>query len=378
MKNIVTIVFSVFLIFNIACSKEDTEPTGDSGISEFTGVEVIQYEFNGQNLIIAGSGGYNFISSFENIHHTGELLEFTAIQDSMPIIMKDNYGGRWDIFGLATSGPTKGKSLKPTTSYMAYWFAFGAFYPGVEIYSEGPITVEIENKASDGWLVDKSQVFAGTLVPEAIPSIDNPKHINFKLRDYLRGFYIDDNELILGIYVDNVAIAYPQKVLNWHEIVNDKIGSNFISVSYCPLTGSGMAWNRILNGQETSFGVSGLLYNSNLIPFDRKTKSYWSQMRLDCIHGELISHKFDNYRVIETTWKTWKTIFPETKVLSSNTGFDRDYNESPLIDYENNHDFLAYPVAYDDVRVPRKERVHGIIVEGEALVFRFSDFQKSK
>ena len=378
MKNIVIIGSSIFLIFNIACSKEETELTSDSGNSEFTGVEVIQHEFNGQNLIIVGSGGYNFISSFENIHHTGELLEFTAIQDSMPIIMKDNYGGRWDIFGLAISGPAIGKSLKPTTSYMAYWFAFGAFYPGVEIYSEGPIAVEIENKASDGWLVDKNQVFAGTLVPEAIPSIDNPEHINFKLRDFLDGFYIDDNELILGIYMNDIAIAYPQKILNWHEIVNDKIGGSAISVSYCPLTGSGIAWNRILDGQETSFGVSGLLYNSNLIPIDRNTKSYWSQMRLDCIHGDLISYKFDNYRIIETTWKTWKTIFPETKVLSSNTGFDRNYNESPLIDYENNHDFLAYPVAYDDVRVPRKERVHGIIVKGEALVFRFSDFQKLK
>jgi len=101
-------------------------------------------------------------------------------------------------------------------------------------------------------------------------------------------------------------------------------------------------------------------------------------MRLDCVNGTLISEIIETIPLVETTWKTWKTIFPETKVLSSNTGFDRDYNESPLIDYENNHDFLAYPIAYDDVRVPRKERVHGIIVKGDALVFRFSDFQKSK
>ena len=135
-----------------------------------------------------------------------------------------------------------------------------------------------------------------------------------------------------------------------------------------------MAWSRSINDQETTFGVSGLLYNSNLILYDRSTKSYWSQMRQDCIHGDLINTKTDNFSVLETSWKTWRTIFPETRVLSQDTGYNWDYDTDPHGDYATNHNQISYPIVYNDNRIPSKERVHGIIVNGKALVFRFSDF----
>ena len=275
--------------------------------------------------------------------------------------------------GQAISGPAKGKSLKPTTSYMAYWFGFGTFFPGLDVYNLGANNVEINDSISDGWLVNKNMIFVGSLVPDAVPSVDNPEHINFKLRDFLSGFFVKDDELVLGIFIDGIAIAYPHKLLNWHEIVNDKIGNYHISVSYCPLTGSGMAWNRSINGQEITFGVSGLLYNSNLILYDRGSKSFWSQMRQDCIHGDFINTKAENFSVLETSWKTWKTIFPETKVLSSNTGYDWDYDTDPHGDYATNNS-ISYPLVYYDNRIPSKERVHGIIINGKAMVYRFSDF----
>ena len=373
------IIFLISLFFCISCSKEKVPFIDNNPItSGFQGVSIIHHEFQGKKLIVAGSNRDNFIVSFENSIISGELLEFTAIQDSLPVIMKDNYGGRWDIFGRALSGPAKGEMLKPTTSYMGFWFGFGAFYPGVDIYNQGTVIVEINNTISDGWLINKNQVYAGTLVADAIPSIDNPDYINFRQRDYLGGFFIDEDELVLGLFINDVASAYPIKILNWHEIVNDKIGNTAFSISYCPLTGTGISWNRNINGKETTFGVSGLLYNSNLIPYDRNTESFWSQMRLDCIHGDLINYKAESYTVIETTWKTWKTIFPNTKVLSLNTGYDWNYNESPLINYATNHDLLAYPITYDDLRIPRKERVHGIIINDKAVVFRFSDFSNNK
>ena len=344
----------ISLFFCISCSKEKIPVLEDTHINAgFRGIRIIQQEFQGTNLIVAGGVRDNFIISFENAPISGEMLEFTAIQDSLPVIMKDNHGGRWNIFGQAISGPAKGEVLKPTTSYMGFWFGFGTFYPGVDIYNQETIIVEINNPISDGWLINKNQVYAGTLVADAIPSIDKPDHINYRQRDYLSGFFIDEDELVLGIYINGTAIAYPHKILNWHEIVNDKIGNTTFTISYCPLTGTGISWNRNINGKETTFGVSGLLYNSNLMPYDRNTKSFWSQMRLDCIHGDLINYKAESYTVIETTWKTWKTIFPNTKVLSLNTGYDWDYNESPLISYATNHDLLAYPIIYDDTRIKR-------------------------
>ncbi len=373
------IILLISLIFCISCSKEEINVLENTNKSSgFKGIRIIQHEFEGVKLIVAGGVRDNFITSFVNSPISGELLKFTAIQDSLPVIMKDNYGGRWNIFGRAISGPAKGEVLKSTTSYMGYWFGFGAFYPGVDIYNQGTIVAEINNPISEGWLINKNQVYAGTLVADAIPAIDKPDHIDFRQRDYLSGFFIDEDELVLGIYINGVAGAYPIKILNWHEIVNDKIGNTAFTISYCPLTGTGISWNRNINGKETTFGVSGLLYNSNLMPYDRNTESFWSQMRLDCIHGDLINYKVESYTVIETTWKTWKTIFPNTRVLSQNTGYDRDYNESPLIDYATNHNKLAYPIIFDDTRIPRKERVHGIIINNKVVVFRFSDFSNNK
>ena len=375
MRQFFYIAFLISLLFCISCSKEEIPDLKNNPNNlGFEGINIIQHEFQGIKLVIAGGIRDNFITSFENIPFSGEYFEFTAIQDSLPVIMKDNYGGRWNIFGQAISGPAEGEVLKPTTSYMGFWFGFGAFYPGADIYSQGTINVEINNPISEGWLINKNQVFAGAAAADAIPSIDNPDHINFRLRDFLNGFFVEDDDLVLGIYIDDIAIAYPHNILNWHEIVNDKIGNTAITLSYCPLTGTGISWNRNINGEETTYGVSGLLYNSNLIPYDRKTESFWSQMRLDCIHGDLMNFKTENYTVIETTWKTWKTIFPETKVLSQNTGFDWDYNEYPYGDYATNHNLIGYPLIYDDTRIPRKERVHGIIIKDKVMVFRFSDF----
>jgi len=165
---------------------------------------------------------------------------------------------------------------------MGYWFAFGTFFPGATLFDGGLADIERHAETlSEGWLINQNHVYLGSLAKDAIPSIDEPVHIEFKQRDYLLDFFIDDDELVLGIYDGEQAVAYPLSILNWHEIVNDKTSKLFYAINYCPLTGTGMAWNRVLNGTETTFGVSGLLYNNNLILYDRKTESLWSQIRSD-------------------------------------------------------------------------------------------------
>ena len=88
--------------------------------------------------------------------------------------------------------------------------------------------------------------------------------------------------------------------------VNDKA----VAITYCPLTGTAIGWKGEVNGQETTFGVSGLLYNTNLIPYDRATDSNWSQMLLESVNGELINTPIETFQVIETTWGTWKEVVP--------------------------------------------------------------------
>ncbi|MDZ7807261.1 MAG: DUF3179 domain-containing (seleno)protein [Gracilimonas sp.] len=101
-----------------------------------TTIQIIHEPFNGQELVVAGSAGLNFTVSFYNEVSNNTSLRFEPVQDELPIIMQDNEGNKWNIFGEAVSGPRQGFKLTPTTSYNGYWFAFADFYPGSCIYPE--------------------------------------------------------------------------------------------------------------------------------------------------------------------------------------------------------------------------------------------------
>lgn len=219
------------------------------------------------------------------------------------------------------------------------------------------------------WLIPENEVFDGGPGQDGIPALTMPDFIPAGEAEYLSG-----DDLVLG-YKDGSDIrAYPHSILNWHEIINDKVHGFAFAVHYCPLTGTGIGWDRTIDGTETTFGVSGLLYNSNLILFDRATETYWSQMRLDAVKGEWAGAEADVFQLVETRWDTWKAMYPETAVVSTDTGYNRDYQRFPYGDYPTNHDFILFPYEPKDDRLDAKERVHGVIVHGEAKAYRLSDF----
>jgi hypothetical protein len=224
---------------------------------------------------------------------------------------------------------------------------------------------------NSGWSIPISEVLDGGPGKDGIPALINPNFTNVQGINYL-----DDTDLVIGFKNGNDIRAYPHAILDWHEIVNDNINEVSVAVNYCPLTGTGFAWNRIIQGKETTFGVSGLLYNTNLIPYDRATGSNWSQILNKSVNGTLIGEKADLIGLFETDWKTWRTMYPNTKVLSSSTGFSRTYGSSPYGDYNTNNNIFLFPVPKDS-RLPLKERVHAIISGNQAKVYRFSDFQSN-
>ncbi|MEN8203562.1 MAG: DUF3179 domain-containing protein [Bacteroidota bacterium] len=221
----------------------------------------------------------------------------------------------------------------------------------------------------DSWSIPRNLVFDGGPGKDGIPALTNPEFIPGLEADYL-----SDDDLVLGFVAGDEARAYPHKILDWHEIINDQIGEVYISVTYCPLTGTGIGWNRDINGKRTTFGVSGLLYNSNLIPYDRETDSNWSQIRMDCVNGELKGTIIETFPMVETTWKTWQEMYPATRVVSTRTGHSRDYGRYPYGGYRTDHDFLIFPAQQVDVRLPGKERVHGIVFDDRVGVYPFSQF----
>ncbi|MEM9720837.1 MAG: DUF3179 domain-containing protein [Bacteroidota bacterium] len=230
---------------------------------------------------------------------------------------------------------------------------------------------------SSDWLIPVSEVFDGGPGKDGIPSIDNPQFTNIAGGDQ----FLTAGDLVVGIAYNGVARAYPHEILDWHEIVNDNVGGLSVAVTYCPLTGTASGWNRVLQGgtaagQETTFGVSGLLYNTNLIPYDRNTDSNWSQLLMQSVQGSLQGESIKIEMVVETTWETWKKLYPQTQVLSRETGFSRSYGLYPYGDYRTNDSRLLFPISKNDNRIPAKERVHGIAAEdnASAIVFDFSNF----
>jgi hypothetical protein len=100
-------------------------------------------------------------------------------------------------------------------------------------------------------------------------------------------------------------------------------------------------------------------------------------MRLDCVQGELKGTKADIFQLIETTWRNWKNMYSQTRVLSRNTGHSRNYGVYPYGNYKTDHQLFLFPVSPRDNRLPAKERVLGLIIDGKVKVYRFSAFPGS-
>lgn len=224
----------------------------------------------------------------------------------------------------------------------------------------GPLT-------ENDWLVPESRVLDGGPGKDGIPSIDAPQ---FSSADQVPEFMFE--ELVVGIVHDGIARAYPHSILDWHEIVNDDIGDLSVAITYCPLTGTGIGWSRIVNGKKTTFGVSGLLFDSNLMPYDRETDSTWSQQRMQCVNGELRGENPEPIVVTETTLNTWLEAYPDSEILNDDTGFSRSYGVYPYGDYRNNNGRILFPLTNDDDRLPSKERVLGIFDGEDVYAVAFS------
>ncbi|MFO8001597.1 MAG: DUF3179 domain-containing protein [Marinilabilia sp.] len=224
-----------------------------------------------------------------------------------------------------------------------------------------------ETSTGDEWLIPANEVLEGGPGKDGIPALTTPDFIPASEASYLSG-----NDLILGFVDGDDIRAYPHAILDWHEIINDQTPNHVPAIIYCPLTGTGIGWNRKTDGNTTTFGVSGLLYNSNIIPYDRATDSNWLQLHLKSVNGKLAGDSAETFNLIETTWKTWKEMFPSTRVVSTNTGYNRSYGEYPYGNYKENNE-LIFSVNNEDDRLHKKERVLAVIIGEKARAYRFED-----
>lgn len=219
-------------------------------------------------------------------------------------------------------------------------------------------------------LIPADQILQGGPPRDGIPSIDKPKFVAARSANFLK-----PGDRVIGITYNGESRAYPINILNWHEIVNDSIRGKAVSVTYCPLCGTGLVYEGSVNGRALTLGVSGLLYNSDVLLYDRETQTLWSQILSKAINGPLSGQKLTMISSSQTSWAKWLKQHPNTKVLSTDTGFNRDYTRSPYGNYDNNTE-TYFPVNAQSRQYHPKERVMGITINGKHKAYPFAELAK--
>jgi hypothetical protein len=218
------------------------------------------------------------------------------------------------------------------------------------------------------WIIPAGEVVDGGPGKDGIPALDRP--VFQRTAD---NSDVLNSSLVVGILHEGEYRAFPHEIMDYHEVANDSLQFNAYVLSYCPLTGSAMAWDVDDGDSNTEFGVSGLLYNSNLILYDRLTDSRWSQMLQQAVEGSRSEEMASRLQVVETTWATWKTMYPDSWVLSRDTGHAREYDIYPYGGYRSSNDLL-FPVDRLDNRLHPKLRVIGIHSGSSSRVYQISGF----
>lgn len=206
---------------------------------------------------------------------------------------------------------------------------------------------------------------------DGIPSIDNPKFIFVKEADS----YLSSSDPGIVLQIEGVIRFYPFQILVWHEIVNDIINGRRVLLAYCPLCFSGMAFDPYVGGERVEFGISGKLWNSNLVMYDRASQSLWSHLTGEAIVGEMTGMKLKRMPSEQMCYGAFKSLYPDGEVLSRDTGFFRFYGEDPYNDYYlENQTF--FPVSTQDNRLAKKDFIFGVIIDGKAKAYWIGALQK--
>lgn len=225
---------------------------------------------------------------------------------------------------------------------------------------------------------------SGGVPRDGIPAMINPDAVAPN-----KARYLADSDLVLGVVVGNAARAYPHN-LGWkHEIINDRLGGEYICVTFCPLTSTGLVFNGTApDSSQMELGVSGLLINSNLVMYDRRDESaLYPQMIYANIGAEQRGQSLELLPVIETTWGLWRKMHPKTTIAQAATGLDhypaylqalyplKSYTHYPYGDYRSDHQMIIFEptTAQANTKFAAKEMVLGVRFAGISKAYPFAE-----
>lgn len=223
--------------------------------------------------------------------------------------------------------------------------------------------------------VPLEEIISGGPGKDGIPSIDNPKFVSIQEAEE----WLSDNEPGIAFSRGGTHRFYPYQILVWHEIVNDSIDGQRILVTYCPLCLTGFVLDPVVNGERVEFGTSGRLWQSNLVMYDRKTDSLWSQVLAEAIVGEMTGTKLKLLESDQVLYGDWKEKYPNGQVLSRDTGKVRAYGRYPYAggDYFGVDGLSLSLVHPTDTRLPNNAFVFGINVDGRYKAYHTDAVKKN-
>lgn len=299
-----------------------------------------------------------------------EILEFKLSKKGFPVVLTDQFGNEYTISGHSTS--PNGSKLKSVEQVVGYWFFFPSFYEELSLFNGERI---INYNYPTSGIINEDFVFVGSF-RDGIPSIDAPEFKNLTGREFIENsFYsrLNNDELVTVVTMEGKNFIYPHRIMEYHEVANSFHNNTSLVLSYCPLTGTSKLWNREIKGKEVEFGVSGLLYNNNLILYDRKSETYWSQILSIAVDGDYKEEKLEDLSIVEMTFQAAQLLGGVSYYLTTDTGFSLDYSIS-LYDSYKTDSRISFPLLSSDERFHPKERILGLPFENNAKIYRFDDF----
>ena len=222
--------------------------------------------------------------------------------------------------------------------------------------------------------IPRGEIHSGGPPKDGIPALNKPVFVAAAEARFLK-----PDDRVIGVELGGKAKAYPLRILTWHEIVNDQLAGVPLAVTFCPLCDSVEAFDRRTPGGVKLFGVSGLLYNSNVLMFERgKTPEILcSQIKAEVVSGRRSGERLKTLPVELTTWQAWRTRHPRTQVLSTNTGHSRDYAVDPYRGYLDRPD-LIFGVRPMSRRLAVKAKVLGVWTGRTARAYPLADLAQSQ
>ena len=206
--------------------------------------------------------------------------------------------------------------------------------------------------------IDLSTLMSGGPPKDGIPSVDNPSFVSVGEASN----WVSPEEPVILLEHKGTARAYPLQILTHHEIVNDRVAGTPVAVTFCPLCYSALVFERTLDGEPVEFGVSGLLRNSDLVMYDRKTETLWQQLTGKAIVGDLAGRTLTQIPSQIVSFRQFGETHPDGAVLSRDTGHDRPYGRNPYAGYD---DIDNKPFAYrgpTDDRLPPMAKVVAVTI----------------